>query len=104
MAAAAAQGLSPPVVEKARGTGESESEREEARWRPAFELPCQLTVDLPLPGFKLADFLKLHEGSVVATHWRITQDVPLRINGTLIAWGEFEGSGRRLAVRLTELA
>jgi flagellar motor switch/type III secretory pathway protein FliN len=80
-----------------------EAETEEARWRPVLELPCQLTVDLSLPGFLVADFLKLQVGSVVATRWRLAQDVPLRINGTLIAWGELEGSGARLAVRLTEL-
>jgi len=68
-----------------------------------LELPCQLTVDLVLPGFRLSDFLKLQVGSVAGTSWRITQDVPLRINGTLIAWGEFEGAGQRLAVRVTEL-
>ena len=108
MAVAAAQALSPPVVEKPRGATGSGSENvnasEEERWRPVLELPCRLTVDLPLPGFTLADFLKLQVGSVVATRWRSTQDVPLRINGTLIAWGEFEGAGHRLAVRLTELS
>jgi flagellar motor switch/type III secretory pathway protein FliN len=103
MAVAAAQALSPLVNEKPGGT-ESEIDQQEARWLPALDLPCQLTVDLPLPGFTLADFLKLQVGSVVATGWRSTQDVPLRINGTLIAWGEFEGAGHRLAVRLTELA
>jgi len=102
MAAAAAQALSPTAAERPHDPGGTEDE--EARWRPVFELPCQLTVDLPLPGFKLADFLKFQVGSVVATRWRITQDVPLRINGMLIAWAEFEGGGRRLAVRLTELA
>jgi flagellar motor switch/type III secretory pathway protein FliN len=110
MAGGAAPALSPPIVGKPRGVGEAESEsknesdKQEARWRPVLELPCQLTVDLPLPGFKLADFLKLQVGSVVATGWRVAQDVPLRINGTLVAWGEFEGAGHRLAVRLTELA
>ena len=101
--AVAAQALSPPVVEKPGGI-ESEIDKQEARWRPVLDLPCRLTVDLPLPGFTLADFLKLQVGSVVATRWRIAQDVPLRINGRLIAWGEFEGAGHRLAVRLTELA
>jgi flagellar motor switch/type III secretory pathway protein FliN len=102
MAAATGPGLSPIVVIE-KPNAAADSEREEARWRPVLELPCQLTVDLPLPGFKLADFLKLQVGSVAGTQCRITQDVPLRINGTLIAWGEFEGSGQRLAVRLTEL-
>jgi flagellar motor switch/type III secretory pathway protein FliN len=106
--AAATQALSTTAAEKPRQAGGAENENqkqnEEARWRPVLDLPCQLTVDLPLPGFKLADFLKLQVGSVVATRWRIAQDVPLRVNGTLIAWGEFEGGGRRLALRLTELA
>jgi flagellar motor switch/type III secretory pathway protein FliN len=76
---------------------------EEARWQPVLALPCELVVELPLPNFKVSDFLKLQAGSVIATEWRVTRDVPLRANGTLIAWGEFDGSGNRLAVRLTEL-
>ena len=83
---------------------EAEAEREDPRWKPVLDLPCQLTVDLPLPNFKVADFLKLQRGSVMATGWRVTHDVPLRVNGTLIGWGEFEGAGNRLAVRVTELA
>jgi flagellar motor switch/type III secretory pathway protein FliN len=80
------------------------SQQEEARWRPVLGLPCQLTVDLPLPSFTVADFLGLRPGSVLGTNWRLAHDIPLRINGTLIAWGEFEGAGSRMAVRLTELA
>ena len=102
MVAATGVGLSPIVVAE-KLSGASDAEREEVRWRPVLELPCQLMIDLPLPGFKLSDFLKLQVGSVAGTSWRITQDVPLRINGTLIAWGEFEGGGQRLAVRVTEL-
>jgi flagellar motor switch/type III secretory pathway protein FliN len=83
---------------------QKQNQNEEARWRPVAGLPCQLTVELPLPNFKVADFLALRPGSIVATSWRTAHDVPLRINGTLIAWAEFEGGGRRLAVRLTELA
>jgi len=79
-------------------------DKEDPRWRPVLDLPCQLTVDLPLPNFKVADFLKLQAGSVMATEWRVSRDVPLRVNETLIGWGEIEGSGKRLAVRLTELA
>lgn len=77
---------------------------EEARWRPVLSLPCQLVVELPLLNFKVSEFLKLQKGSVIATAWRITHDVPLRVNGTLIGWGEFDGSDTRLGVRLTELA
>jgi len=82
---------------------ETESE-EDARWRPVLGLPCELTVDLGLPDFTVADFLKLRPGSVIAASWRLAQDVPLRLNGRLIGWVEFEISGNNLAVRLTELA
>ncbi len=104
---AAAPAMSPVVAEKPRETAELESrenrENDESLWRPVLGLPCLLTVDLPLPNFKVADFLTLKSGSVLATNWRLAQDIPLRINGTLIAWAEFEGAGARLAVRVTEL-
>jgi flagellar motor switch/type III secretory pathway protein FliN len=106
----AAAATTSAVVEKAsasRGADErreDERREEEARWLPVLELPCQFSVELPLPNFKVADFLRLRAGSVIATGWRVTHDVPLRVNGTLIGWGEFDGSGSRLAVRLTELA
>jgi flagellar motor switch/type III secretory pathway protein FliN len=77
---------------------------DEARWRPLLGLPCQLTVDLPLPSFTIADLLRLKVGSVMKTSWRVARDVPLRVNETLIGWSEFEAVGNRLAVRLTELA
>lgn len=81
--------------------GDSE---DDARWRPVLGLPCELTVELSLPGFKIADLLRLRAGSVIAAHWRVGQDVPLRLNGTLIGWSEFEVVSDHLAVRLTELA
>ena len=79
------------------------AEIEDARWQPVLTLPCQLTIDLPVADFKVAELLRLQAGSVITTRWRFSHDVPLRINGVLIGWGEFEGSGKRLAVRLTDL-
>jgi flagellar motor switch/type III secretory pathway protein FliN len=104
MSAATAHTMSPAATEKPPGKGEREKEMEELRWRPVLGLACQLTVDLPVPNFKVADFLVLRAGSVLRTSWRLAHDVPLRVNGTLIGWAEFEGAGSRLAVRLTELA
>jgi flagellar motor switch/type III secretory pathway protein FliN len=77
---------------------------EDRRWRPVLELPGEFMVDLPVPGFTIADLLKLRPGSVINAHWRVGKDAPLRLNGTLIAWGEFEVMGNNLAVRFTELA
>jgi flagellar motor switch/type III secretory pathway protein FliN len=117
MAAGAGPAFSSPAAEKTQRTearskealnnDESRPERsqlDEARWRPVLGLLCQLSVDLPLPNITVAGFLKLKPGSVLSTGWRLSRDIPLRINGTLIAWGEFEGTGGRLAVRVTEVA
>jgi flagellar motor switch/type III secretory pathway protein FliN len=81
----------------------SEVSTEPDAWAHAFELPCQFTVDLPLPGFRVADVLRLRRHSVIASRWRVGTDVPLRVNGQLIGTGEFEVVGNHLAVRLTEL-
>jgi flagellar motor switch/type III secretory pathway protein FliN len=82
----------------------SEKGIDETRWRPLLGLPCELSVDLALPKFTVADLLQLAVGSVMKTGWRVARDVPLRVNDTLIGWSEFEAVGNRLAVRLTELA
>ena len=72
-------------------------------WARALTLQCSLTVDMPLPGFTVRDALELQKNAVVDSHWRVGTDVPLRVNGRLIACGEFEVVGNRLAVRVTEL-
>jgi flagellar motor switch/type III secretory pathway protein FliN len=81
----------------------AESENDETRWQPVLALPCDLMVDLPLPSFTVADLLKLRPGSIANAHWLVGHDIPLRLNGTLIGWAEFEIMGNNLAVRLTEL-
>jgi flagellar motor switch protein FliN len=73
-------------------------------WARVEALPCLLTVEIPVPGFTVSDLVHLEPGRIIATRWTVGQDVPLRINGELIAWSEFEVVQDRLAVRLTELA
>jgi flagellar motor switch/type III secretory pathway protein FliN len=72
-------------------------------WAHALLLLCKLTVDLPVQGFTVADMLRLQPGAVIPAHLRVGADVPLRVNGTLLANGEFEVAGERLSMRLTEL-
>ncbi len=74
------------------------------RWPRVEALPCVLTVEISVPGFTVADLVHLKRGRIIASHWTVGQDVPLRVNGELIAWSEFEIVQSRLAVRLTELA
>jgi len=73
-------------------------------WARVESLPCVLSVEIPVPGFTVADLVRLAKGRVIATRWVVGQDVPLRINGEVAAWIEFEVVRDRLAVRLTELA
>lgn len=67
-------------------------------------LPCTLAVDLPVVRFRVRDLLCLTKGSVVETGYHQSSDLPLRVNGQLVGWTEFEVVGEQLAVRLTDLS
>lgn len=67
-------------------------------------LPCQLSVEIPARRFTVGDLLSLKKGSIVETASHHASDVPLRANGLLIGWTEFEVIGTHLTVRITELA
>lgn len=67
-------------------------------------LPCRLTLQIPVTGFTVGDLVRMKVGSIVETQCHHTHDIPLRVNGLLIGWTEFEVIGDRLAVRITELA
>jgi flagellar motor switch/type III secretory pathway protein FliN len=74
------------------------------RWQRVEALPCTLSVEISVPSFTVGDLVHLERGRIVATRWTVGQDVPLRVNGEVIAWSEFEVAQNSLAVRLTELA
>lgn len=76
----------------------------EAAWDQARWLPCQLSVEIPVPAFKVRDLLSLETGSIIDSRSASSADVPLRVNWELIGWAEFEVVGDRMAVRFTELA
>jgi flagellar motor switch protein FliN len=73
-------------------------------WTRVEALPCLLSIEIPVPGFTVADFVMLQQGRLVDTRWTVGRDVPLHINGELVAWSEFEIVNNHIAVRLTELA
>jgi flagellar motor switch/type III secretory pathway protein FliN len=73
-------------------------------WTEISELPCLLSVDLPLRKFTVRDLLQLEPGFVVETRNPEGSDVPVSVNSQLIAWAEFEVVSKKLAIRLTELA
>jgi flagellar motor switch protein FliN/FliY len=67
-------------------------------------LPCTLALDIPVAKFTVGDLLSLTRGSIVETAYHQSSDLPLRVNGQLVGWTEFEVVGDRLAVRLTDLS
>jgi flagellar motor switch/type III secretory pathway protein FliN len=67
-------------------------------------LPCRLALDIPVLRFTVGDLLGLVSGSIVETSYHQSSDLPLRVNGQLVGWTEFEVVGERLAVRLTDLS
>ncbi len=87
---------------KALGTATTNADT--ADWSIAMRLPCSLTLELSVPAFTVRDLLRLEKGVVIDTNWSQSTDIPLRANGCLIGWTEFEVVGERLAVRITELA
>lgn len=84
-----------PLVEK-------HPERDPAEILPW--LPCTLALDIPVVKFTVGDLLNLARGSIVETAYHQSSDLPLRVNGQLVGWTEFEVVGDRLAVRLTDLS
>jgi flagellar motor switch protein FliN/FliY len=67
-------------------------------------LPCTLVLEIPVVRFTVGDLLNLNNGSIVETAYHQSSDLPLRVNGQLVGWTEFEVVGERLAVRLTDLS
>jgi flagellar motor switch/type III secretory pathway protein FliN len=66
-------------------------------------LPCTLGLELPVVNFTVGYLLKLKPGSLVRTASHQSSDLPLNVNGVLMAWTEFEVVGERLAARITDL-
>jgi flagellar motor switch protein FliN/FliY len=73
-------------------------------WEQLQWLPCSLSVELSVPRVTVGDVLRLAPNSVVETRWQQNADVPIRANGELLAWAEFEGVDEKLAVRVTRIA
>jgi flagellar motor switch/type III secretory pathway protein FliN len=73
-------------------------------WAAFQLLSCQLSLDIPVPGFTIAALLRLSPNDVVNTCWLQGSDIPLHVNGKLIGWTEFEVLDDHLAARLTQIA
>jgi len=66
-------------------------------------LPCTMALEIEVVGFTVGSLLNLAQNSLVRTACHQSSDIPLRVNGLLMAWTEFEVVGDRLAARITDL-
>jgi len=74
-----------------------------ANWRQFGWLPCNLSLELPVAHFTVRELLRLAPGRIVPTDCSRGAEVPLRANGQLIGWAEFEPVGNHIGARITEL-
>jgi flagellar motor switch protein FliN/FliY len=95
-----------PIIEAKSAPATPSPDRSQERDPGEFLpwLPCTLALDLPVANFTVGDLLNLTNGSIVETTYHQSSDLPLRVNGQLVGWTEFEVVGERLAVRLTDLS
>jgi flagellar motor switch/type III secretory pathway protein FliN len=78
---------------------------EHRNWVLLARLPLRLNVGVALPQFRVRDLLALRVGRTVSSAWKVSEDVPLQINGVEFGWGEFEvAEQQRMALRLTRLS
>lgn len=84
--------------------GTASAMQQPKHWAAFQLLSCQLTLEIPVPGFTIAALLSLSPNDVINTHWLQGSDVPLQVNGKLIGWTEFEVIDDHLAARLTQIA
>jgi flagellar motor switch/type III secretory pathway protein FliN len=73
------------------------------QWRPLWWLPCELSPQVPLMQFTIRELLRLHPGSIVASGWSRSTEIPLYANGQLIGWAELDSVGEHIGARITEL-
>ena len=91
-----------PQVDESRA-GMVQIEEHQA-WPLISRLPVMLMVQIGLTRLRVKDLLELKVGQVLTSEWSELRDVPLSVGQVRLGWSEFEISGQRLSVRLTQLA
>jgi len=73
-------------------------------WGTVMNLEASVAMELEVPAFTVSELMKLGAGSVLTSKWPTNRDLPLRVNGRLLAWAEFETTGENVGARITEFA
>lgn len=75
----------------------------ERAWKDALGLPCDLSIELAVPGLTVGDLLALEVNSVIDSRTLEGSPLPIWVNKVMIGWAEFDVVGKHLGVRVTEL-
>ena len=73
-------------------------------WPELLRATGTLSVELAVMGLTVRELYRMAPGTLVETSVMEAATVPLRVNGQLVAFGEFQAVGERLAVRVAEIA
>lgn len=68
-----------------------------------LHVSAAVSIEVPVVTLTVRDLFRLEKGSVVVTSQPSGANVPVRVASSLVAWGEFQVFGDKLAVRLAEL-
>lgn len=91
------------VVTNKQLPADTEAAAVSEQWRPLWWLPCELSPQVPMAQFTVRDLLRLRAGSVVASKWSRSTEIPLYADGQLIGWTELDSVGEHIGARITEL-
>ncbi|HLI63246.1 MAG TPA: FliM/FliN family flagellar motor C-terminal domain-containing protein [Terriglobales bacterium] len=91
------------VVSNKQLPAEADAVTATEHWRPLWWLPCELSPQIPLANFTVRELLRLRAGSIVASNWSRSREIPLYANGQLIGWTELDSVGEHIGARITEL-
>jgi flagellar motor switch/type III secretory pathway protein FliN len=69
-----------------------------------LHIPTSVSVEVPIVALTVRDLFRLEKGSILSTSQPTGANVPLRVGGRLIAWGEFQVVDDQLSLRIAELA
>ncbi len=94
------------MVSPEKAVGESEVSAEldvQTKWPVMTQVPVPVSVRIPLPGVSLRGLAALRVGTVIASAWPVSEEVPLYAAGVALSWCEFDVVDGAIAVRLTRL-
>jgi len=72
-------------------------------WRRLWWLPCELSLEVALARFTVRKLLRLEPGSIVASAWSHSAEIPLYAGGQRIGWAELDAVNEHIGARITEL-